>query len=88
MCLGCGEKRPKKEMIRIVRNAENEFHVDATRRMNGRGCYVCPDSRCMQAVVKQKKLAKSFEMNVSVETYTKITDEFEALLKNGGSNIG
>ncbi len=88
MCIGCGEKRPKKEMLRIVRTPEGEFHVDATGRQNGRGCYICPKAECMDAMCKQKRLARSYEMNVEQAVYDSLKEEFKAcLVKNGGGAV-
>ena len=36
MCCGCGEMKPKKELIRVVRTSENEVKLDFTGRLNGR----------------------------------------------------
>ena len=42
LCVGCQEKHPKKELIRIVRSPEGEFSVDLTGKKSGRGAYICP----------------------------------------------
>ena len=88
ICLGCGEKRSKKEMLRIVRESEtNEFHIDPSGRKNGRGCYICGKPECFESMVKQKRLARSFETNVAQETYVSLRAEFESWFNNGGSDI-
>ena len=43
-CIGCGEMKPKKEMIRVIKTAEDEIILDTTGRKNGRGAYICPES--------------------------------------------
>lgn len=88
ICLGCGEKLPKKDMLRIVRNKEGEIHVDPSGRMNGRGCYVCGKKECMDSIIRQKKLSRSFETNVEPFAYETVKSEFEQWLNNGGQNIG
>jgi predicted RNA-binding protein YlxR (DUF448 family) len=40
-CVVCKEKKPKRELLRIVRTPEGEVVVDSTGRANGRGGYVC-----------------------------------------------
>lgn len=88
MCVGCGEKRPKKEMLRIVRSAEGEISLDTTGKQNGRGCYICPDMKCMEATCKGKKLARSFETNVEQAVYDDLKKNFEAyLVQNGGGAV-
>ena len=52
-CIGCGEMKNKKEMIRILKTPEGEFVVDATGRKNGRGAYICPSMDCFKKAVKQ-----------------------------------
>ncbi len=46
MCTGCGEMKPKKELVRVVKSPEGEISLDKTGRRPGRGAYVCqnPDS--------------------------------------------
>ena len=51
-CIGCGEMKNKKEMIRILKTPEGEFVVDATGRKNGRGAYICPSMDCFKKAVK------------------------------------
>ena len=50
-CIGCGEMKNKKEMIRILKTPEGEFVVDATGRKNGRGAYICPSMDCFKKAV-------------------------------------
>ena len=46
-CLGCNEMIPKKELIRIVKDNENNFAIDLTGKMNGRGAYICRKAECL-----------------------------------------
>ena len=45
-CIGCGEMKSKKEMIRVLKTTEDEIVIDATGRRNGRGAYICPSMEC------------------------------------------
>ena len=47
-CVGCQEMKSKKEMLRILKTAENEFVLDATGRKNGRGAYLCFSKECLE----------------------------------------
>jgi len=87
-CLGCGEKQPKNEMLRIVKTVDQEIILDKTGKTNGRGCYVCKNESCMANIIKQKKLSRSFEMNVPNEIYDVLLAQFKELVIDGGSNIG
>ena len=46
MCTGCGEMKPKKELVRVVRSKEGEISLDLTGRKAGRGAYVCRSLDC------------------------------------------
>lgn len=69
MCLGCQEMKPKKELIRIVRNKENEISVDFTGKKPGRGAYICKSTTCFEKAAKTKKIERTFETPVSDEIY-------------------
>lgn len=73
MCCGCGEMKPKKELVRIVRVSENEIKLDMTGRLNGRGAYICPDSGCLAKAKKARRIERAFECPISDELY----EEFE-----------
>ena len=64
-CVGCGERKPKKELIRIVRPEGGEAELDRTGRKNGRGAYICPDIKCLEAAIRKKALERALEAPVS-----------------------
>lgn len=76
-CIGCGEMKTKKEMIRILRTEEEGIILDTTGRKNGRGAYVCPNAECLKKARKTKGLERSFKMAVSEEIYDSLTKEIE-----------
>ena len=78
-CIGCGEMKSKKEMIRVIKTADEEILLDATGRKNGRGAYLCPSMECMKKAVKSKGLDRSFEMAIPKEVYDALEKEMEAL---------
>ena len=67
--MGCNEKKDKNQLIRIVKNKENEIHVDRTGKMEGRGAYICDDINCLERVIKSKRLEKVLDINISNEIY-------------------
>ena len=71
-CIGCNEKKPKKELIRIVKNKEGEINVDRTGKMQGRGAYICDNIDCLEKLIKTKRLEKIFETKISNEIYEKL----------------
>ena len=68
-CMGCNEKKDKNELIRIVKNKDNEIHVDRTGKMQGRGAYICDDIKCLEKVIKSKRLEKVLDIDISDEIY-------------------
>ena len=77
MCLGCQEMKPKKELIRVVKNMENEISVDFVGKKAGRGAYICKNNECFQKARKAKRLEKAFETSISTEVYCALENELE-----------
>ncbi|NLN15647.1 MAG: YlxR family protein [Tissierellia bacterium] len=73
-CIGCGEGKPKKELIRIVRTPEGEVKADLTGRANGRGAYICPAVECLNKAIKTKSIARSLETDIPDEVYEEIRE--------------
>ena len=76
-CIGCGEMKSKKEMMRVLKNAEGEISLDTTGKKNGRGAYLCYSRECLQKAIKSKGLERSFQMKIPQKVYDTITREFE-----------
>ncbi|MGN1166275.1 MAG: RNase P modulator RnpM [Lachnospiraceae bacterium] len=74
-CVGCQEMKSKKEMIRVIRTAENEFILDATGKKNGRGAYICPNRDCLEKAVKNRGLERSFKQAIPKEVYESLEKE-------------
>ncbi len=69
MCIGCGEMKPKKELMRIVKTPEDEVKVDVTGKANGRGAYICKSESCLEKAGKAKRLERTFSTQISPEIY-------------------
>jgi predicted RNA-binding protein YlxR (DUF448 family) len=76
-CTGCQEMKNKKELIRIVRNQENEISLDFTGKKPGRGSYICPVEECLAKAQKSKGLERSFKCAVSAEVYETLKSELK-----------
>ena len=63
-CIGCGERKEKKELIRIVFTADQGLLIDRTGRNGGRGAYLCPDPACVEAAVKKNSFSRAFRGTV------------------------
>lgn len=77
MCTGCMEMKPKKELIRVVKDKEGAVSIDFTGKKPGRGAYVCKNIECFEKAYKNKRLSKNLETAISEELYTKLKDEIE-----------
>ena len=78
-CIGCGEMKGKKEMIRVIKTAEDQILLDATGRKNGRGAYLCPSMECFKKAVKGRGLERSFKMAIPREVYETLEKEMEEI---------
>ena len=76
-CLGCGETKPKQELIRIVRQNDGSIFVDKTGKANGRGAYICPNADCLGKAIASKGLERSFKMPVDKSVYEELKRGFE-----------
>ena len=75
MCTGCMEMKTKKELIRIVKNKENDVSIDFTGKKPGRGAYICKDVACLEKAIKTRRLSKNLETTIGDEIYEKLKDE-------------
>lgn len=74
MCAVCRNMIQKDQLLRIVKNKENEIMVDSTGKLNGRGAYICKNEDCLKKLNKTKALNKIFKTNVNEEIYNKINE--------------
>jgi len=77
MCLGCQEMKPKRELIRIVRNKENETTVDFTGKKPGRGAYICKSIICFDKARKGKRLERAFKSQIDETVYNMLKQQLE-----------
>ena len=80
MCVGCREKKPKRELIRAVRSPEGEVALDDTGKKAGRGAYVCKNAECLRRALKQKQLDRALEMHLGEDAIQTLTETMETLL--------
>ena len=78
-CIGCGEMKSKKELIRVLRTPEGEFTLDATGRKNGRGAYLCRNGDCLEKAIRQKGLERSFQAAIPATVYDDLRKELSEL---------
>lgn len=77
MCLGCGEMKEKRSVIRIVKNKEGDIFLDKTGKAAGRGAYVCRNAECFEKARKSKRLRRAFSCEIPDEIYESVKAELE-----------
>ena len=76
-CMGCRERKNKRDMIRVVRTTEGNVSLDFSGKLNGRGAYVCPDTACLQKARKTRSLERCLEVEIPEEVYNRLNREME-----------
>ena len=69
ICIGCNEKKQKKELIRIVKDKEGNISIDEIGKSNGRGAYICKNIECLEKAIKSKKLERSLKTKIDLQIY-------------------
>ena len=79
-CVGCRERKEKRELIRVVRSPEGGISLDFKGKKPGRGAYLCPDLECLKRARKSRALERALETAITPEVVARLR---EALLKRG-----
>ena len=77
-CMGCRERKAKRELIRVVRMTDGNVSLDFSGKLNGRGSYLCPDMNCLAKARKARSLERSLEVPIPEEVYDRLQKEMEA----------
>lgn len=78
-CVGCGEMKSKKDMIRVIKTPEDDIVIDVTGKANGRGAYLCPNGECLKKAIKSKGLERSLKVRILPEVYGQLVKEMEKI---------
>ena len=76
-CIGCGERKKKSDLIRIVRSPEGEISLDFTGRKPGRGAYLCRSVACFRSARKAHRIETNLTPGAPVpeEVYNALEEE-------------
>ena len=77
MCTGCGQMKPKRELVRVVKSQAGDVSLDLTGKKAGRGAYICRDRECLQKARKARRLEKAFSCRIPDEIYDKMEEELQ-----------
>ena len=76
-CIGCGKKKEKEDLIRIVLCPDGSVRLDEKGHENGRGAYLCRDNACLERAIRSRALNRTFRRPIPVEEYRSLEEEFE-----------
>lgn len=71
-CVACRENKPKRDLVRVVRLADDRVAVDRTGKQNGRGAYFCPAQECWELGHKKRALNHALSMTVSPDNWEEL----------------
>ena len=74
-CVGCREKKPKPELIRVVRAPDGGISLDARGKAAGRGAYLCPDPECLKKAQKTKALERALEAKIDDAVFEQLASQ-------------
>ena len=80
-CVGCGEMKSKKELLRVIKTPEEEIVLDATGRKNGRGAYICASMECLKNARKKRGLERSLKVSIPEDVYESLEQEMSKVAK-------
>ncbi|MBQ6845408.1 MAG: YlxR family protein [Agathobacter sp.] len=80
-CVGCGEMKSKKELLRVIKTPEEEIILDATGRKNGRGAYICASMECLKNAQKKRGLERSLKVSIPEDVYESLEQEMRKVAK-------
>ena len=76
-CMGCRERKEKRELIRVVRAPDGGVSLDFRGKAPGRGAYICPEAACLKKAIRSKALERSLEVAIPEEIYARLEQEME-----------
>jgi len=60
-CIACRNQKPKRELVRIVRNAEGQLLFDPKGKLPGRGAYLCVSADCLHKAIKENLFTRHLD---------------------------
>jgi len=75
-CIGCQCKKPKREMIRIIRTPDGKIEIDRTGKKSGRGAYLCDNIECLDMALKKNNLSKSLNQDIPLQILDELRKTF------------
>jgi len=80
-CIGCGEARLKRELLRIVRTPAREVVIDKGGKMNGRGTYICYQKDCAEIAIKKDKLNYALDVGLNKDELERLRQDIVQVIE-------
>lgn len=87
MCIGCGEMKEKRSLVRVIKTSEDEILLDVTGKKSGRGAYLCKSMECFEKVQKGRRLERAFSCKVDNTIYEELKDELQREMVESVDNM-
>lgn len=76
-CVGCGEIKPKDELIKITHDTtNNEVVINRSNKIFGRSAYICYNNSCIESAFKKNKITKALKVSVPEDLKGRLINEF------------
>ena len=76
LCCGCGQMKPKRELVRVARAADGTISFDTTGKSNGRGAYICANPEGLEKAKKGRRFERAFGCAVDESLFEELKDVF------------
>lgn len=87
MCVGCGEMKEKRDLIRVIKTPDDEILLDPTGKKSGRGAYLCRSMECFENAQKGRKLERAFSCKVDAAVYEELKNELQREMAKPADNM-
>ena len=78
-CIACRQKKPKWEMVRVVRTPQGILEIDNRGKKAGRGAYLCRLQGCWEAGLTKKRLEHALKMEIGSEQRKGLMEYYRTL---------
>ena len=69
-CVGCGELKPREDLIRVMKTDKKELIVNPNSKTFGRSAYLCYNQSCIELALKKSKINKALKTNATLDKAT------------------
>lgn len=64
-CIACRRVETKRQLVRLVRVADDAVTIDPTGKRAGRGAYLCSEQPCWNAALKRGAIERALRVQLS-----------------------